>query len=102
MPFRRQTPELRKDCVTQPDLNLTEVTMNYILNQLRRLSDDELICISEAIDIELDRRLEVMEEIPDSAKRRAVKRQKSYRRSLGSSAPPIRAVGLKDNRRKAA
>lgn len=76
--------------------------MNYILNQLRRLSDDELTSLSEAIDSELDRRMDVIDDIPDSARRRAVQRQKSYRRSLGSSAPPIRAIGLKDHRRKAA
>jgi hypothetical protein len=76
--------------------------MNRILNQLRRLSDDELTHLSEAIDLELDRRLELMEDVPDSARHRAIQRQKSYRRSLGSSAPPIRAVGLKDSTRKAA
>jgi hypothetical protein len=76
--------------------------MNYILNQLRRLSDDELTRLSEAIDLELDQRLDALDGIPDSARRRAVQRQKSYRRSLGSSAPPVRAVGLKDHRRKAA
>jgi hypothetical protein len=76
--------------------------MNYILNLLQRLSDDELTRLSEAIDLELDRRMDALDDIPDSARRRAVHRQKSYRRSLGSSAPPIRVVGLKDHRRKAA
>jgi hypothetical protein len=76
--------------------------MNHILNQLQRLSDDELSNLSEAIDLELDRRLETFDEIPESARRRALQRQKSYRRSVGSSAPPIRAIGLKEQRRKAA
>jgi hypothetical protein len=74
--------------------------MNHILNRLRRLSDDELSTLSEAIDLELDRRLEAIEDIPDSARRRAVQRQKSYRRSLGSTAPPVRVVGLKEQRRR--
>jgi hypothetical protein len=76
--------------------------MNYILSMLRRLSDDELTQLSEAIDIELDRRLDLMDEVPDSARRRAIQRQKSYRRTLGSSAPPVRAVGMREQRRKAA
>jgi hypothetical protein len=76
--------------------------MNHILNQIPRLNDDELAQLSDAIDLELDRRLDVFDEVPDSARRRAVHRQKSYRRALGSSAPPVRAVGLKEYRRKAA
>lgn len=75
--------------------------MHPILKQLRQLADEDLQLISEAIDIELTRRLEREDDIPDSAKRRANLREKSYRRSLGSSAPPVRATGLgKDRRRR--
>jgi hypothetical protein len=76
--------------------------MNAILNRLRRLSEDELLSVSEAIDTELERRLELQDEIPDSARRRAVQRQKSYRHSLGSAAMPVKASGLKEPRRRAA
>jgi ribosomal protein S13 len=74
--------------------------MNAILNRLQRLSDDELLSVSEAIDIELELRLERQEEIPDSARRRAVQRQKSYRHSLGSAALPVKVTGMKDSRRR--
>jgi ribosomal protein S13 len=74
--------------------------MNAILKRLRQLSDDELLSVSEAIDIELEHRLEREDEIPDSARRRAVQRQKSYRHSLGSSALPVKVAGLKDSRRR--
>ena len=72
--------------------------MDAILKRLRQLSDDELLSVSEAIDMELELRLQRQEEIPDSARRRAVQRQKSYRRTLGSSALPVRMAGLKDVR----
>jgi ribosomal protein S13 len=74
--------------------------MNAILNRLHRLSDDELLSVSEAIDVELERRLERQEEIPDSARRRAVQRQKSYRHSLGSAVLPVKIAGMKDSRRR--
>jgi hypothetical protein len=78
--------------------------MNAILNRLHRLSDDELLSVSEAIDLELEHRLERQEDIPDSARRRAVQRQKSYRHSLGSAALPVKVAGMKDSqfRRRAA
>ena len=68
--------------------------MHPILKQLRQLADKELQAISEAIDVELVRRLEIEDDTPDSARRRAVARQKSYRRTLGSTEPPVRAAGL--------
>lgn len=74
--------------------------MNAILNRLHRLSDDELLNLSEAIDLELERRLQREGEIPDSARRRAVQRQKSYRHSLGSAALPVKVTGMKDSRRR--
>ena len=76
--------------------------MNTILNRLRHLSDDELLSVSEAIDTELERRMERIEGIPDSARRRAQQREKSYRRSVGSTAVPVRVAGLKESRRRRA
>jgi hypothetical protein len=77
--------------------------MNNILKRLRKLADDELIGICEAIDAELERRTERREEIPESARRRAVQRQQSYRRTTGAAATPIAVSGLgKPKQRKAA
>lgn len=73
--------------------------MNSLLRRIQQMGDDELLGLSEAIDFELDRRLETTDPIPDSARRRAHSRQNSYRRATGSAAPPIRAVGLRDVRR---
>ena len=75
--------------------------MNAILNRLRHLSDDELLSVSDAIDFELEHRLQrQQEEIPDSARRRAVQRQKSYRHSLGSAALPVKITGMREQRRR--
>ena len=68
--------------------------MNAILKRLQQMHDDELLNLSEAIDSELERRLERTDPIPESARRRAIARQNSYRRSNGAAAPPVRAVGL--------
>ena len=68
--------------------------MNAILKLLGRLDDDELLNISEAIDVELDCRRQRDDPIPISARRRAIKRQHSYRHCDGSTAPPVWAVGL--------
>lgn len=78
--------------------------MKSVLKQLKKLNDDELLVVSDAIDAELERRMEREEVIPDSARRRAVQRQKSYRSRTGSSAPPVAATGLKpsDGKRRAA
>ena len=76
--------------------------MNAILKRLHSLGDDDLLNLSEAIDIELERRLEQTESIPESARSRAISRSQSYRRSTGAAAPPIRAVGLRDTGRRRA
>jgi hypothetical protein len=68
--------------------------MNAILKRLQQLSDPELFTLSDAIDAELDRRSDDVGEVPDSARRRAVERQQSYRRRLGSTAAPVKAAGL--------
>ena len=74
--------------------------MTAILNRLRQLSDEELLSLSEAIDLELEFRLERHDGVPDSARRRAVQRQKSYRHSLGSAALPVKIAGMKEGRRR--
>jgi hypothetical protein len=77
--------------------------MQTLLKKLREFSDDELLVLSEAIDVELERRLEKLDSIPESARRRAVMRDQSYRKSTGASAPPIRIAGLKgQNKRRSA
>jgi len=69
--------------------------MNAFLKRLHRLNDDELLGISEAIDLELERRLSETDGIPESARQRANARGQSYRHNTGSAALPIRAVGLR-------
>jgi hypothetical protein len=68
--------------------------MKAILRRLNLLSDSELFSLSEALDAELERRSVVGDEVPDSARRRAVERQESYRRRSGAMAPPVKAKGL--------
>jgi len=78
--------------------------MTAILNRLQELSDAELLSLSEAIDLELDHRLQRKEDIYDSARSRAVQRQKIYRHTLGSTALPVKLTGMKETqpRRRAA
>jgi hypothetical protein len=73
--------------------------MKSIIKKLNDMNDDELLSLSEAIDEEMGRRQERLEEIPESARRRAIMRDQSYRRSTGSSAPPVFATGLKEQRK---
>ena len=75
--------------------------MHAILKELRQLADDELLAVSEAIDLELERRLVGVEEPCESARQRARDRQQSYQRETGAGAPPISAVGLGRARRAA-
>jgi hypothetical protein len=75
--------------------------MHAILKQLQKLADDELMVVSEAIDLELERRLDAIEGYCESARQRARDRQQSYRRETGAGAPPISAVGLGRSRRAA-
>lgn len=76
--------------------------MNAILKRLEKMVDDELLTLSEAIDVELERRQNREEVAPESARSRAIARGQSYRRTTGAAAPPIRAVGLRDYRRNRA
>lgn len=73
--------------------------MQAIKKKLRNMNDDELRALSEEIDLEMERRQERIDEVPESARRRAVLRDQSYRRTTGSTAPPVRATGLKEQRK---
>jgi hypothetical protein len=77
-----------------------EVAMQSIINKLRHLEDEQLLILSEAVDLEITRREERMEEHPDSARMRARQREQSYRANLGTKAPPIRSIGMKDAGRR--
>jgi hypothetical protein len=68
--------------------------MTKILKQLSQLSDPELFTLVEVIDAEMERRANSGEDLPDSARRRAVSRQQSYRHRVGKSAPPVKVAGL--------
>ena len=61
--------------------------MKTILKRLNQLNDDDLLTLSEAIDVELEHRLELTSDVPDSARRRAVSRQHSYRRETARRRP---------------
>jgi hypothetical protein len=68
--------------------------MKMILNLLEGLTEADLYALCEAIDVELQRREDALGEVPDSARRRAVEREQSYRRRNGAGAPPIRITGI--------
>lgn len=74
--------------------------MNSILKRLRKLGDDELCSISDAIDGELERRQDLVDAIPESARRRAVQREQSYRHSTGAAALPVRVAGMRKIRKR--
>ncbi len=71
--------------------------MNIILDLLDELADTDLYALCDAIDTELQCRDEDAigkGEMYDSARRRAVQRERSYRRRVGAGAPPVRIVGM--------
>jgi hypothetical protein len=68
--------------------------MKSIINQLQELADTDLYALSEALDLEMQRREDAVGEVPDSARRRAVEREYSYRRRTGAGAPPVRITGI--------
>jgi hypothetical protein len=74
--------------------------MKVIIKNLDNLNNEELQALSESIDLELERREQRVDGVPQSARRRAVLRDQSYRRSTGSSAPPVRVTGLKEPRKR--
>ena len=68
--------------------------MNTILEQLQELADADLYALSEAVDMELQRRDEIVGEISDSARlpgRRAGGELSPPQRVRG---PPVRIVGI--------
>jgi hypothetical protein len=76
--------------------------MYSILKRLRKLGQEELLSVSEAIDIELESRLERLEDaVPESARSRANDRAQSYRHRSGAGAQPIRLAGLGKGRKAA-
>ena len=74
--------------------------MDSVLKRMRKLADDELLNLSEAIDRELESRLATSDSVPESARRRAVQRAKSYRRRNGASALPVRVTGMRPTRKR--
>ena len=68
--------------------------MNTILDQLQELADSDLYSLSEAVDVELQRRDDIVGADSDSARRRAQEREESYRRRTGSAATPVRIIGI--------
>ncbi len=68
--------------------------MNPIVRQLQELAESDLYALIEAVDMELRRRAKFGVEIFDSARRRANERKESYRRRIGSAAPPVREIGI--------
>jgi hypothetical protein len=77
-----------------------EVAMQSIINRLSNLENEELLILCEALDAEFERRVERLEEYPDSARMRARQRKQSYRTNIGAKAPPVHTVGMKNSGRK--
>jgi hypothetical protein len=72
----------------------SDAEMNALLEHIEELADQELYSLCEAIEVEIHRREELSGELPDSARKRAVEREQSYRRRNSAFAPPVRAVGI--------
>jgi hypothetical protein len=68
--------------------------MNTILDQLQELANADLYALSEAVDTELQRREDITDEASESARRRAVEREESYRHRTGAAATPVRIIGI--------
>jgi hypothetical protein len=66
-----------------------------ILDLIDELADTDLYALCDAIDTELQcREGDAASEGYDSARRRAVKRGRSYRHHVGAGAPPVRCLGI--------
>jgi hypothetical protein len=77
--------------------------MNAILHRLERLGDDELLRLSKAIDMELNRRVGgSQDETADSVQRSAAPSRNGFVRSIGSSALPVKYTDMKGSRRRLA
>jgi hypothetical protein len=75
--------------------------MKTLFKGINKLTDQDLYDLCEAIDGEMQRRTALTDDVPESARRRAVERTQSYRHRTGAGAPPIKAVGLGKPRRAA-
>ena len=69
--------------------------MNSMFKKLRKLGDDELFSVSEAVDAEIARRQEGEEAVPETARQRANERGQSYRARNGAGAQPALVVGVR-------
>jgi hypothetical protein len=69
--------------------------MNSMLGKMRKLGDDELYIISDAIDAEIARREELPSATDDSSRQRANERSKSYRRKNGAGGESALVIGVK-------
>ena len=76
--------------------------MQSYFNQLRRLSDDELMLISEAIDAELMQREEAAENLSINQLRRSHSSGQAYRDFADSTETPSERNDGKTKRRRAA
>jgi hypothetical protein len=68
--------------------------MNAFMKRAQDLSTEELMILSDAIADEMDRRMRRIDAVPDSARKRSIRRQRSYCQDAGSAAPPIHVVGF--------
>ena len=84
--------------------------LKTILKVLPDLPDGDLYTLCAVVDEELLRREDLDaadaadpdDDDDESAQHRIVKRGQSYRRRLGSAAPPVRIIGLSPSKRRAA
>lgn len=68
--------------------------MKSMLKKLRKLGDDELFSISDAVDAEIARRQETEADVPETARQRANERGQSYRHRTGAGAEAALVVGV--------
>ena len=73
----------------------SDATMNSMLRKLRKLGDDELYVISDAIDAEISRREELSDTADVSSRQRANERSQSYRRKNGAGGESALVLGVK-------
>ena len=68
--------------------------MQSILKQLQELANADLYALCEAVDLELQRREEIIDDVPDSARRRANERGHGYSRRIGAASEQVRNIGI--------
>ena len=69
--------------------------MNSMLGKMRKLGDDELYVISDAIDAEIARREKQTDVMDVSPRQRANERSQSYRRKNGTGGESALVIGVK-------